>query len=490
MKYRKLIFELSKKGRTGVDVPKSSVPESEISIPEKYLRKTDAQLPEVSEQEAVRHYIALSNENYHIDKDIYPLGSCTMKYNPKINEETARFPGFSKIHPLQYSETVQGALRLMYELKGMLLEISGFDDLSLQPVAGAHGELTALMMIRKYHEDKGNNNRKYVITPDSSHGTNPASIHLAGYKAVEIKSNEKGKIDIEKLKEKLSDETAAIMITNPNTLGLFETEIEEIIELCHEKDALVYLDGANLNALMGIAKPGEMGFDVMHFNFHKTLSTPHGGGGPGGGCVAVNDKLAPFLPYPIISQKEEGDFYLSFDLPKSIGKVHSFYGNFGVMVRAFTYLKMLGKKGVKRAAKSALMNANYLKEILKEFYHLPYDYKCMHEFVLSGDWQKDKYGVSTLDIAKRLLDYGVHAPTVYFPLIVREAIMVEPTETETIENLDHFAKIMIKISKEAEENPEIVKTAPQSTFVKRLNEALAAKNLDVKYELSKKEEQD
>ena len=475
----KLIFEISVPGRKGYNLPKLDVPEKHIEdlIPEKFLRHLPPALPEVSESEVVRHFVRLSVMNHHIDKGFYPLGSCTMKYNPKVNEVSASMPGFKDIHPLMDEELVQGALQLMYELSEMLAEITGMKAVSLQPSAGAQGELTGILMIRAYHEKKGNP-RKKILVPDSAHGTNPASVTISGYTAVSVKSNEYGTIDIDDLKSKVDEDVAGIMLTNPNTLGIFEKDILEIEKIIHDAGALMYMDGANLNALVGITRPGDMGFDVVHINLHKTFSTPHGGGGPGSGPVAVNEKLEPFLPVPRI-EKKNGKFVLSYEHPDSIGKLHAFYGNFGVMVRAYTYIRMLGSKGLKEVSESAIINANYLLKKLEPYFERPYRGKPLHEFVVSGKKYKDEYNVRTLDIAKRLLDYGFHAPTIYFPLIVPEALMIEPTETETKETLDAFAETMIKIIEEIKTEPEIVKTAPHKTPVKRLDDAYASRKINV-----------
>lgn len=414
--------------------------------------------------------------NHHIDKGFYPLGSCTMKYNPLVNENTARLEGFANLHPMQPEETLQGALYLMHELSRMLCEIVGMKAASLQPAAGAQGELTGLMMIRAYHESKGRP-RKYILIPDSAHGTNPASVTIAGYQSVQIPSNQAGRVDVAVLKEKLNDEVAALMVTNPNTLGLFETQIEEISAIVHEAGALMYMDGANLNALLGLVRPGDVDFDVMHINLHKTFSTPHGGGGPGAGPVAVGSRLVDFLPVPRVVKKGER-FLLDDDYPKSVGKVHSFFGNFGMFVRAYTYILMHGDRGLKRISENAIINANYLLSLLAPHFRLPYPGPGMHEFVLSGEKLRS-YGLRTTDLAKRLLDYGVHAPTIYFPLIVREAMMIEPTETESRETLDYFAEVMIQVLREAVENPDLVKNAPHTTPVGRLDEAKAVKELNI-----------
>ncbi|PID31072.1 MAG: glycine dehydrogenase (aminomethyl-transferring) [Candidatus Cloacimonadota bacterium] len=476
-----LIFNKGSEGRKGYTLPKWEE-EYKVDLDSKFLNEEAPNLPEMSELEVLRHFVNLSTLNHHVEKGFYPLGSCTMKYNPKINENVANLEGFSQIHPLQPEDTVQGALELYYKLQKILEEVSGFDEVSLQSVAGAHGEWTSLKVIRAYHKKKGNNKTK-VIIPDTAHGTNPASITLAGYKVVELKSNEDGLVDIDDLREKFDDEVAAFMITNPNTLGLFESQIEEIANIVHAKDGLLYMDGANMNALVGIMKPAEMGFDVMHYNLHKTFSTPHGGGGPGAGPIGVVSKLKEFLPSPKVIKEMNGDkeiYRFDSENPLSIGKVHSFYGNFSILVRAYTYLLMLGRDGLERVSKNSIINANYVKKELEGYYNLPYKQHCMHEVVFSGSNFLD-YGVKTLDIAKRLLDFNIHAPTIYFPLLVNEAMMIEPTETESKEVLDRFIDVLKKISKEAKENPEIVKNAPVTTPVKRLNEALAAKKLEVKY---------
>ncbi len=476
----KLIFESGSEGQRGCCLPDIDVPERAINdlIPQKYLRNKAARLPEVSEPEVVRHFVNLSVLNHHVDKSIYPLGSCTMKYNPKINEETQGLKGFSALHPHQREETTQGAMQLLYEMAEYLCEISGLSAVTLQPAAGAHGELTGLIIIRAYHDSKGAR-RKYVLIPDSAHGTNPASVSISGYEPVKVRSNEAGLVDLEDVKSKLNEDTAAIMLTNPNTLGIFETQAAELAKMIHDAGALFYMDGANLNALLGLVRPGDLGFDVVHFNLHKTFSTPHGGGGPGSGPVGVSALLKDFLPVPCV--KKENDIYsLICDNKETIGKVSSFYGNFGIIVRAYTYIRMLGSIGLKEVSKGALINANYLLSLLKDHYELPYKKTPMHEFVLSGNRQKEN-GVKTLDIAKRMLDYGVHAPTVYFPLIVSEALMIEPTETESKASLENFADIMIKIAGEAEEKPELLKEAPVTTPVARLNEALAARNLNVRF---------
>lgn len=479
--YNKLIFEVSSEGRNAYTLPACDVPELDAAsmFGESNLRGTETHLPEVSEVDVIRHFTLLSNKNYGVDTGFYPLGSCTMKYNPKINEDMAALTGFTGLHPYQPEETAQGALELMYDLSGMLSEITGMEKVTLQPAAGAHGELTGLMIIKAYHENRGDNKRTKIIVPDSAHGTNPASASVAGFDIVEIKSDEKGAVDIESLKAALNDEIAGLMLTNPSTLGLFEKNIKQIADLVHEAGGLLYYDGANTNAIMGKTRPGDMGFDVVHLNLHKTFSTPHGGGGPGSGPVGVKKDLVEFLPVPVIEKQGEG-YVLNYDKPLSIGKVKSFYGNFGVLVRAYTYVLTMGADGLKKASELAVLNANYMKEKLKDHYYLPIDEVCKHEFVLGGLGQ-GLQEVTTLDIAKRLLDYGYHPPTIYFPLIVDSAIMIEPTESESKETLDGFIDVMIKISKEAKENPELVKSAPHNTIVRRLDEVKAARNPVLKW---------
>lgn len=480
--YNKLIFEISKEGRKAYSLPPCDIEEVSLDniIPASFLRDKEAELPEVSEVDVVRHYTNLSNKNYGVDTGFYPLGSCTMKYNPKINEDVAALSGFSNIHPLQPVETVQGALQLMYELDNMLSEITGMERVTLQPAAGAHGELTGLMIIKAYHESKGDKKRKKIIVPDSAHGTNPASAAVAGFEIVEIESDKEGAVNLESLKAVLSDEIAGLMLTNPSTLGLFEKNIKQIADMVHEAGGLLYYDGANANAIMGIARPGDMGFDVIHLNLHKTFSTPHGGGGPGSGPVGVKSQLVKFLPVPIVEKK--GDSYiLDYDKPYSIGKIKSFYGNFGVAVKAYAYILSMGADGLLEASQKAVLNANYMMSKLKKHYNLPINQVCKHEFVLSG-LLEDENHVTTLDVAKRLLDYGYHPPTIYFPLIVNNAIMIEPTETESLETLDNFIEVMIKIANESKENPDMVKSAPHDTVVRRIDEVKAARSLVLKWD--------
>ncbi len=432
---------------------------------------------DLSEVEVVRHYTALSRRNFGVDLGFYPLGSCTMKYNPKVCEDTARLDGFTGIHPLQPAKTVQGAMQLMYKLEKMLCEITGFARFSLQPAAGAQGELTGIMIMRAHFQEKGEQREK-ILVPDSAHGTNPASVSLCGFQAVELKSDSEGNVDLADLREKMDEKIAGIMITNPNTLGLFDTNIEKVCEIVHSKGGLVYGDGANMNAMLGICRPRELGIDIMHLNLHKTFSTPHGGGGPGSGPVGVVEELVDFLPVPLIEKNGE-NYEFNSKGKKSIGKVRSFYGNFGVMVKAFTYIKALGAVGLREVAEVAVLNANYLKEKLKPHYKLAFDRVCQHEFVLSDEGLAN--GVTTNDVAKRLLDYGVHPPTVYFPLIVKGAIMIEPTETETRETLNNFVDIMITIKQEAEKQPELVKEAPHSMPVKRLDAVKAAREPNLRW---------
>ena len=443
----------------------------------KFLRADMPELPQISELEVLRHYKELSDRNFCIEKGFYPLGSCTMKYNPKVNELLASLDGFANLHPAAADEDAQGALELMYKLQEALKEITGMSAITLQPAAGAHGELTGMMIIKKYFEVKGKN-RKKVIIPDSAHGTNPASAHLCGFDIVPVKSNEKGQVDIEALKQLLDNDVAAIMMTNPNTLGIYEEKVLEISKLMHENGSLLYYDGANFNAIMGYTNPKMMGFDVVHLNLHKTFSTPHGGGGPGAGPVGVVEELKEFLPAPVIDFDGK-KYFKNYDIKNSIGQVKGFYGNFGVLVRAYAYILMMGKN-LKQASENAVLNANYLKEKLKSAYLLPYNEPCMHEFVLSGDKQKEN-GVSTLHIAKALMDENVHPPTVYFPLIVHEAIMIEPTESENKQRMDEFVEVMLKIANEAKTDPEKIMSAPHKASVKRIDETLAARKPDLRY---------
>lgn len=476
-----LIFERSQEGRTSYNLPALDVPEVNLEeeLDDAYVRKVDAELPEVDELELMRHYTGLSNRNYGILSGFYPLGSCTMKYNPVINEDIARLPGFSHIHPYQDTKQVQGALELMYDLQEHLEEITGMHEITLQPAAGSQGEWTSLMIIKAYHEANGDFDRNEVIVPDSSHGTNPASATIAGFKTVEVKSNEKGLVDVEDLKRVVSDKTAALMLTNPNTLGLFETEIVKMAEIVHEAGGKLFYDGANLNAIMGYSRPGDMGFDAVHLNLHKTFTGPHGGGGPGSGPIGVSEELAKFLPKPVV-RKNDGVYELDYDRPDSIGMVKNYYGNFGINVRSYTYIRTLGAEGLKKASEYAVLNANYIMRNLEKAYDLPFTQHCKHEFVLSGDKQKG-LGVKTMDIAKRLMDFDIHPPTVYFPLIVSEALMIEPTETESKETLDNFINVMLQIADEAENDPDKVLSAPHHTKVDRLDEATASRKPILRY---------
>lgn len=477
-----LIFDLSREGRTGVSLPPCDVPEAplETLVPAEFLREKEPELPEVSEVDVVRHFTRLSTFNHGVDSGFYPLGSCTMKYNPKVNEKLARLPGFSQIHPYQPEELTQGALGLMYELQADLKEITGMEAFTLQPAAGAHGEMTGILIIKAYHEHRQDLKRTKVIVPDSAHGTNPATAAMAGYDIVQVPSNERGGVDIEALRQAANEEVAALMLTNPNTLGLFDENILEIAKIIHDVGGLLYYDGANANAIMGIARPGDMGFDVIHLNLHKTFSTPHGGGGPGSGPVGVKEFLASYLPKPVVERTDEGKYFLNSDRPLSIGRVRAFQANFGVLVKAYAYIRALGGEGLTAASKNAVLNANFLMSILKEHYYLPYDRICMHEFIITPKNLKS-YGVHTLDIAKRLMDYGYHPPTIYFPLIVEEAMMIEPTETESLETLEQFAEALVQIAEEAKSDVEKVKNAPHSTLVTRLDETGAARKPDLRW---------
>lgn len=475
-----LIKDFSTPGRKGYSLPDLDVEsvDPKASLPEGTVRDEAPDLPEVSEVDVVRHFTSLSEMNYGVDSGIYPLGSCTMKYNPKINEDVARIPGLANIHPFQPVNEVQGSLSMLYDLKRYLAEISGMDEVTIQPASGAHGEYVGLMIIRKYFETRGEKRHK-VIVPDSAHGTNPATATMAGYEAVEIESNERGMVDLDSLREALDDDVAALMLTNPNTLGIFEQDICEIADMVHDVGGLLYYDGANMNAILSYARPGDMNFDVMHFNLHKTFSTPHGGGGPGSGPVGVKRFLTPHLPKPFLTKKDD-DYFWDYDRPDSMGRVHAFYGNYGVMLRAFTYIRGHGSSGLKEITENAVLNANYLKAKLKNDYELPFSADSLHEFVLSGSKQKAK-GVTTLNIAKRLLDYDQYAPTIYFPLIVKESMMIEPTETENLRSLDRFIETLETISREIDEDPEMVKNAPHTTVVRKLDEAKAARNPDLRW---------
>ncbi|MDQ7231609.1 aminomethyl-transferring glycine dehydrogenase subunit GcvPB [Staphylococcus haemolyticus] len=477
-----LIFERSREGRYAYSLPKSDIKTDSVEsiLDDKFIRKNKAEFPEVAELDLVRHYTELSNKNFGVDSGFYPLGSCTMKYNPKINEKVARIPGFAESHPLQEEGQVQGSLEIVYSLQEELKEITGMDEVTLQPAAGAHGEWTALMIFKAYHLDNGEGHRDEVIVPDSAHGTNPASASFAGFKAVTVKSNERGEVDIEDLKRVVNENTAAIMLTNPNTLGIFEKNIMEIREIVHEAGGLLYYDGANLNAIMDKVRPGDMGFDAVHLNLHKTFTGPHGGGGPGSGPVGVKKELASYLPKPMVI-KDGDTFKYDNDIKNSIGRVKPFYGNFGIYLRAYTYIRTMGAEGLREVSEAAVLNANYIKASLKDHYEIPYEQYCKHEFVLSGSKQKE-HGVRTLDMAKRLLDFGVHPPTIYFPLNVEEGMMIEPTETESKETLDYFIDAMIQIAEEAKNDPDKVLEAPHSTIIDRLDETTAARKPVLKFD--------
>jgi glycine dehydrogenase subunit 2 len=472
------VFRKSRKGRRAYSLPRLDVPRVDpvTAVPARLLRETPPDLPEISEPELARHYVNLSIQNHHVDKDLYPLGSCTMKYNPKACEDAAAFEGFSDIHPLLPADLTQGALAVIHGLGRCLCEITGMDNITTVPAAGAHGEFTGMLMVRAYHEDRGRPRTK-VLIPDSAHGTNPASVRIAGYESVEVKSDRTGRIEPDSLKPFLDEEVAAIMVTNPNTLGLFETNMCQVAAMVHDVGGLVYMDGANMNALLGISRPADFGVDLVHLNLHKTFSTPHGGGGPGSGPVAVRAALAPYLPVPYLVE-EGGTFRLVEESPKSIGRVHTFHGNFGVLVKAYCYILMAGAAGMREISENAIINANYLLAHLRPYFSVPYDGMCKHEFVLSGKACLER-GVRTNDIAKRLMDFGFHPPTVYFPLIVEEAMMIEPTETESRETLDRFIEAMKTIASEIAEDPSRVKGAPHATPVGRVDEGLAARNLDV-----------
>ena len=475
----KLIYEKSQAGRRASVIPRhESLPAPEV--PEELRRSEPPRLPEVSEGELVRHFTQLSTRNFGIDTGFYPLGSCTMKYNPRVNERIVGLPGFAQLHPLQDEDGVQGALELEWRLQEILAEVTGLDAVSLQPAAGSQGELTGLMLVRAYFADRGESEqRRKVVIPDTAHGTNPASVTMAGYELTPVRTDARGNIDVDDLRTKVDDNTAALMLTNPSTLGLFDENIEEIERIFHGAGALMYYDGANLNAVCGISRPGDMGFDIVHINLHKTFSQPHGGGGPGGGPIAVRKMLEPYLPVPAIVQGDDG-YALDFDRPKSIGKVRGFTGPFGVFVRSYAYIRQYGPR-LREMSEVAVLNANYVLARLKGAYELPYDRLCMHEFVLSARNLKRDHGVTALDIAKRLMDYGFHPPTIYFPLVVPEALMIEPTETESKETLDAFCDAMLAIAREAAESPELLKEAPHNRPVRRLDEVRAAKKQIVKY---------
>ena len=469
----KVLFELGSRGREGCRVPPLGEGAPPVAIEPEYLRAGPLDLPEVSEVEVVRHYTRISHMNYALDDGLYPLGSCTMKHNPRFNERAARLSGFVDTHPRQPDGTVQGNLRLMYELERDLAEITGMDRVSLQPAAGAQGELTGILLIRACLESRGDA-RRVILIPDSAHGTNPASAAISGYEVEEVASGSDGCVDLKNLKDRMRGDVAALMLTNPNTLGIFESRIREIVTVVHESGGLVYMDGANMNAMLGLTRPGDAGVDVLHLNLHKTFTTPHGGGGPGSGPVAVKAHLAPFLPVPVV-EKAGGTYRLRHDMPQSIGKVRSFQGNFGMFVRAWCYIRAMGPDGLKRAGETAVLNANYLRARLKDHLALSYEAPTLHEVVFSDRDLEESTGVKALDVAKRLLDYGFHPPTVYFPLIVKGALMMEPTETESRQELDAFVDAMVKILAEARENPELLRSAPHTTPVRRLDEASAAR---------------
>lgn len=475
MLYEPLLFEISTPGRVAVALPDLDVPEA--PLPTEFLRREEPNLPELSELDVARHFVRLSQKNYSVDSVFYPLGSCTMKYNPKVNEAAAAKPKFTATHPLQPEETVQGNLQLMFELQELLKEISGFAGVCLQPAAGAHGEFSGVLTMRAYHLSRGDTKRTKMLIPDSAHGTNPASSAMSGFTVQEIPSDARGNIDLDALKAACDDTVVGLMITNPNTLGLFEEHIEAVVQTVHDCGGLVYGDGANLNALMGIVRPGDLGFDVMHFNLHKTFSTPHGGGGPGSGPIGVSKALAPFMPGPIV--EKDGDAYKLVTPEQSVGAVKAFYGNFGVMVRAYTYIRMMGAEGLRAVSENAVLNANYMRVKLQDTYHVPFNRVCMHEFVAEGNIAE---GIHTMDIAKRLIDFGYHPPTVYFPLIVHEALMIEPTETESKETMDGFIEALHKIAEEAKTNPDLLHTAPHTTELGRLDEVQAARHPVLKYQ--------
>jgi glycine dehydrogenase subunit 2 len=481
-----LVFEISRPGRCAAALPALDVPRADL--PEGLVRE-DLPLPEVSEPDLIRHYTHLSQMNYGVDTGFYPLGSCTMKYNPKINEQMARLPGFANLHPYQDEETVQGALFLMFHLQEFLKEIGGFAGVSLQPAAGAHGELTGVLMMRACQIDRGQAQRDVILVPDSAHGTNPATTSMSGLRVVEIPSDARGNVDLEALRaacQEYGDRLVGMMLTNPNTLGLFDEHVEEITALVHEHGGLMYGDGANMNALLGVARPGDLGFDVLHYNLHKTFSTPHGGGGPGSGPVGAGPALVDFLPGPIVTldaerSDDEGEFYTLVDPPKSIGRVKAFYGHFGIMVRAYTYIRLLGAGGLRRVAEYAVLNANYLKRLVQGIYPIPYNRTCMHEFVCEGRFEGAP-DVHALDVSKRLIDYGFHPPTNYFPLIVHEALMIEPTETESRDTLDAFAEALKRIAEEARTQPEVLHEAPHNAPRRRLDEVRAARDLILRWQ--------
>jgi glycine dehydrogenase subunit 2 len=477
-----LLFERSQSGRRAGRVPDYGLPKAEL--PQELRRSRPPRLPELAEPELVRHITALADRTFGIDTGFYPLGSCTMKHNPRVNERVGRLPGFRDLHPLQEDEGAQGALELMWRLQEMLAEIAGLPAVTLQPAAGSQGELTGLMLMRAYFDDRGED-RDTIITPDTAHGTNPASVTMAGYKLEKVETDTRGNLDLENLRTKVNERTAGLMLTNPSTLGLFDEGIEQVARIFHDAGALLYYDGANLNAVVGISRPGDMGFDIVHYNLHKTFSQPHGGGGPGGGPVAVRESIEPFLPAPQVV-REVDTYRLDFDVPKSIGRVRGFAGPFGVFVRSYAFMRAYGP-GLKEMSEVAVLNANYVLAGLRDVYELPYDRHCMHEFVLSARGLKREHGVSALDVAKRLMDYGIHPPTIYFPLVVPEALMVEPTETEPKERLDHFVEAMKRIAEEAASSPGVLHEAPHARPVRRLDEVRAAKQPVVRYDFGERE---
>jgi glycine dehydrogenase subunit 2 len=468
-----LLIELSRRGTPGHQLPALDVPVTDDLEPQ--LLRSDLRVPELGELDVVRHFTHLAQRNFSIDSVFYPLGSCTMKYNPKVNEDVARLAGIARIHPMQPDETVQGALQVMFELQNLLAAITGFRTATLQPAAGAQGELAGMLMMRAYHHDRGDTRRDKVLVPDSAHGTNPATAAMCGFRTVTIASDRQGDVDVNALRQELDDTVVGLMLTNPNTLGLFEKQLREVTGAVHQAGGLVYGDGANLNAILGVVKPADMGFDCLHINVHKTFSTPHGAGGPGAGPVAVGDKLEPYLPVPVVVQRSDLSYALDYDRPKSIGRLKGYQGHFGILARGYTYIRMHGAAGLRAISETAVLNANYLRALLKDVYELAYDRTCMHEFVLSGRRQKQANGVRTLDIAKRLIDFSIHPPTIYFPLIVDEAIMIEPTETESKTTLDEFAAVMRQIAQECQLEPETVLHAPRTQVVGRLDEVTAAR---------------
>ena len=468
-----LLSELSRPGAPGHQLPPLDVPEADDLGGQ--LLRSELCLPELGELDVIRHFTHLAQRNFSIDSVFYPLGSCTMKYNPRVNEDVARLAGIAHVHPLQPDETAQGALRIMFELQNLLTAITGFSAATLQPAAGAQGELAGMLMMRAYHLDRGDARRRKVLVPDSAHGTNPATAAMAGFHTVSVPSDPSGNIDLDRLRAELDETVVGLMLTNPNTLGLFERQLREVTAAVHSVGGLVYGDGANLNAILGVVKPAAMGFDCVHINVHKTFSTPHGSGGPGAGPVVVNDLLEPFLPAPVVVQDADGTFRLDFDRPRSIGRLKGFQGHFGILARGYTYIRMHGADGLRTLSETAVLNANYLRALLEDVFDLAYDRSCMHEFVLTARRQKASHGVRTLDIAKRLLDFGIHPPTIYFPLIVEEAIMVEPTETESRATLDHFAAVLRQIARECEHSPDVVRDAPRHQVVGRLDEVTAAR---------------